>query len=383
MHEVGHNFWLTHRGILFGDSPTYTLLNPVELERNCNPNYLSSMSYTFQVQGLRKLDGIPRADYSAAQTLTGINENALPIGLGKLDYLPSYYVPFATAAGHTLADIATKHCDGTTKLDSEQMVRITGLALNTATTSPPAAGTVGIDWNGDLNTTNDYPNLAQDVSFNGTLNPLLVGNADWSFVLTKGLQQLASRRTAGGFSLNGQDNGGQDNGGQDNGGQDNGGQDNGGQDNGGQDNGGQDNGGQDNGGVDQDFPTATAYPVAAHSFDAMYIAGKTPIVRSSWGVPIVLGRTIQSFLLYKAPGQTLDATAFANKTLVQSCPANGGSPCVVRKQSPSGEPLVISYDEPKPKKGQWVYWVIVQYGSSPGVGTSLSDNSNPDPVIVQ
>jgi len=402
VHELGHNFWLTHRGSLFGNSPTYTLLNPVELERNCNPNYLSSMSYTFQVQGLRKLDGIPRADYADAQ-LAGLNESFLPKGLGTLPYLPSWYAPLASAAGHTIADIATKHCDGTPILLTDpdpihsppdadynpQMIRITGTVLNTASTDSTPLGTTPIDWNGDLNVTNDY-HITQDVTFNGIANnatndstKLLVGNADWSFVWDTaskqgiGLQQLASRRTAGGFSLNGQDNGGQDNGGQDNGGQDNGGQDNGGQDNGGQDNGGQDNGGQDNGGVDQDFATATAYPVAAHSFNAIYIAGRTPIVRSSWGVPIVLGRAIQSFLLYKAPGQTFDATAFANKTLVQSCPADGGAPCAVQKQSPSGEPLVISYDEPKPKKGQWIYWVVVQYASS-----SLSDNSNPKPIIV-
>jgi hypothetical protein len=387
VHELGHNFWLTHRGILFGESPTYTLLDPVELERNCNPNYLSSMSYLFQVQGLRKLDGIPRINFSATQIGTTIDENQLPLGLGTLDYVTSWYAPLASAmlAGHTVADIATKHCDGSTIQSSDyttQMVRITGMATNTApgTSLPPApAGTVGIDWNGDLNATNDY-HLIQDVTFNGIANngtdvtKLLVGNSDWPFVKVKGLQQLASRRTAGGLSLNGQDNGGQDNGGQDNGGQDNGGQDNGGQDNG-----GQDNGGQDNGGVDQDFATATAFPVAAHSFAASYVPAPSnnSYVHSTWIGPIVKDRVIDSYLLYKTAGTQLNSTTFANKVLVKAVPPSA-------PYCTGPENKQCAFDEPKPRKGTWIYWVIVKYVAQPASSpAALSDNSNiSNPEVV-
>ena len=44
MHELGHNFWLTHTGDLFTAPPNF--------EDNCNSEYLSVMNYLFQIPGL-------------------------------------------------------------------------------------------------------------------------------------------------------------------------------------------------------------------------------------------------------------------------------------------------------------------------------------------
>jgi hypothetical protein len=51
MHEIGHNFRLSHGGI----DATQT---------NCKPNYLSIQNYLFQLTGLRDDTGTPRLDYS-------------------------------------------------------------------------------------------------------------------------------------------------------------------------------------------------------------------------------------------------------------------------------------------------------------------------------
>jgi hypothetical protein len=50
---------------------------------------------------------------------------------------------------------------------------------------------------------------------------------------------------------------------------------------------------------------------------------------------------------------------------------------------PPGNPLFVTFNEQKPKKGTWVYWVVVQYAPSvPGQGFALSDFSNPKGVVV-
>src|SRR5262249_48371023 len=94
---------------------------------------------------------------------------------------------------------AAKHCDGTPILPTDvPMVRITGTTFFTATTIPAAPGTTPIDWNGDLNTSNDF-GLPQDVSFDGAIHngsdpALLLRSAnDWANIAI-GLQQLGSRR---------------------------------------------------------------------------------------------------------------------------------------------------------------------------------------------
>ena len=51
MHELGHNMWRSH-----GGDPT---------EPNCKPNYLSVMSYLFQLHGLLDDNGVPHLDFWA------------------------------------------------------------------------------------------------------------------------------------------------------------------------------------------------------------------------------------------------------------------------------------------------------------------------------
>src|SRR4029453_4127243 len=50
-HELGHNLGLFHGGLepVWGNKPNNTA---TDIEPNCNPNYLSSMSYLFQMHGL-------------------------------------------------------------------------------------------------------------------------------------------------------------------------------------------------------------------------------------------------------------------------------------------------------------------------------------------
>ena len=133
----------------------------------------------------------------------------------------------------------------------------------------------------------------------------------------------------GGSDIGGSDIGGSDIGGSDIGGSDIGGSDIGGSDIGGSDIGGSDIGGSDIGGADQDFQTATAYPVAANSFAAVYSnpGGKTPQVTSSWKAPIsadkdnktVGARIIQSYILYKSAGTVLDARRSQTRYWWQPC----------------------------------------------------------------
>ncbi len=154
MHETGHHFWLTHSGNPFdlqtppsGPAP----LNP--MEGNCNPNYLSIMSYSLQIDGLTTVLN-PEAvlDFSRARlgdhsyaapggSIASINEFSLPIDLtNPMGYRGTWYAPQATVHSSLGTTIAKKHCDGTVITNNAQMIRIT----------LPISGVTGIDWNGDL-----------------------------------------------------------------------------------------------------------------------------------------------------------------------------------------------------------------------------------------
>jgi hypothetical protein len=94
-HELGHTMFLWHGGepALFGDRaanpPTATFIPP-----NCKPNYLSSMSYSFQAIGLLDDNGNPYFDYSAEKH-DPIDENGLsdvPLTPGTNDYRPAWFV---------------------------------------------------------------------------------------------------------------------------------------------------------------------------------------------------------------------------------------------------------------------------------------------------
>ena len=108
MHELGHNFGRSHGGDL--------------AQLNGKPNYLSVMSYLFQLNGLfddnPEHAGIPQLDFSG-EALGALNESNLtdlPAGLvAGMDgrpprYRTSWYAPQGPG---TIGSAATKHTDGT------------------------------------------------------------------------------------------------------------------------------------------------------------------------------------------------------------------------------------------------------------------------------
>lgn len=193
MHEVGHTLTLTHGGTYYNDPinpsvPTFGL--------NCKSNFLSVMSYLFQVRGFP--DG--GIDYSG-QTLQPLDETRLNesnglgsdvlTGLGAA-HLTRWYAPPNTL-DTKVGRFATLHCDGTPIGPNEpHSVRIDG-------SLPPAPM---LDWNNNLIVPDAIePVVWQDVSFDGaTINSPdapYQGFNDWTNV---DLLQIGARENALGFS---------------------------------------------------------------------------------------------------------------------------------------------------------------------------------------
>ncbi len=191
MHEVGHNFERRHGG--------------ETLERNCKPNYVSVMSYLFQVHGM---NGGAEVDFSG-QVLNPLDEKELSDAAltvqdaaGTLPAYPTrWYAPLATSfiQGSLNVTPATKHCDGSPSLPTDvPMVRLDG----TSATAP-------IDWLNDGVV--GGPVSDQDINFDGLLTPVsttsaapngpLLGSNDWLYIRQHGLRQVGSRPNMGVFSL--------------------------------------------------------------------------------------------------------------------------------------------------------------------------------------
>jgi hypothetical protein len=156
MHELGHNFDLSHAGV-------YQLPRVAPGEPNCKPNYLSIMNYLFQLRGMYNdaFPGIPQMDYSG-EVLGSINESFLQDGplSGTPRYITGWYAP---QSAFTIGSAATKHCDGTPllrdsngNLTEPAMVRVDG---------PMLVGD-SIDWNPDPLVSST---TAQDVNFDGAV----------------------------------------------------------------------------------------------------------------------------------------------------------------------------------------------------------------------
>ncbi len=203
LHEMGHTFFLTHGGTFFPNPVQGQQINnppffPPSYGLNCNPGFLSSMNYLFQIRGFP--DG--GIDYSG-QTLPNLDETALDetLGIGSALFTNSaspaahftrWYAP-PNALDRQIGNFATRHCDGTPITDGAQMVRVDG-----STFSAP------IDWNNDGNTTDT--GLVQDVNFNdnffnspgGTnVDSPFTGFNDW---INVDLRQVGSRANTFGFS---------------------------------------------------------------------------------------------------------------------------------------------------------------------------------------
>jgi hypothetical protein len=183
LHELGHTLGLWHGGpetvrtesggwapgaIRWGTRTT-----PTVVEANCKPNYLSSMSYLFQVHGLFDDRDEIHLDFSGGAGATLVESGALPDSPLFTVPAPKYRTAWFAPAGSALverlgAPQAKRYCSGA-RFDltapPEPMARV-----HTETLSQV------IDWNGD-----GWTNSAtgQDVNFDGRLGSLH-GYDDWS-----------------------------------------------------------------------------------------------------------------------------------------------------------------------------------------------------------
>ena len=208
LHELGHTLFLSHGGTFFvngavsGQQTNQPLGEPT-VGVNCNPGYLSSMNYLFQIRGFP--DG--GIDYSG-QTLSlpGLTETTLSeiTGLGTDMFSPTataahfsrwYAPPNAldtqlqnTVGGH----FAGFHCDGSPITDGAQMVRVDGSAFF----PPGSTFSAPIDWNHNL-ALNTSLLIPQDVDFNGSTSDAFKGFNDW---VNLDLRQIGVRADAFGLS---------------------------------------------------------------------------------------------------------------------------------------------------------------------------------------
>src|SRR5882724_7501847 len=178
---------------------------------NCNPRYLSSMNYLFQIRGF---PGGGAIDYSS-QTLGLPNQASLSeaslveqAGIGNdlygtnasATHFSRWFAPpnaldmqvQSAVGGH----FAGFHCDGSPITDGAQMVRVDG------STFFPAGSTFSapIDWNHNL-TVDSSELVWQDVNFNGSSSSspdaAFPGFNDW---INLDLRQIGARADAFGFS---------------------------------------------------------------------------------------------------------------------------------------------------------------------------------------
>ena len=198
-HELGHNLELFHGGVepIWGnkaaDTATY-------IEPNCKPNYLSSMSYMFQVHGLFNDADVINLNYSGPAS-ANLNETAtLNDGLSAVGpYRYAWFTPAGSAlAAQQGVAAATRFCSGD-KFDPASppasMARVVAASTTSVTPAPGIACTT--DWNGDLTCNNA---LSPDVNFDGTLTASLKGYDDWSRALTR-LNQIGAGRRVGKIGL--------------------------------------------------------------------------------------------------------------------------------------------------------------------------------------
>jgi VCBS repeat-containing protein len=177
LHELGHNFGLWHGGVpaIWGDKRLGTTSY---VEPNCKPNYFSSMSYLFQVHGLRDDFGGIHLDYSSSAQPT-VDEMGLsdgPLGPTSPPYAPTWFAPSGSPLAQNLGgSSATRFCNGA--------------PFNPA--SPPASMTrvqalstdASIDWDGDPATSgaiNANVNFDGTATGSGVITSALYGFDDWS-----------------------------------------------------------------------------------------------------------------------------------------------------------------------------------------------------------
>ena len=217
LHELGHTLFLTHGGTFFpkgsvvsseplAGQQTNSALEPANYGLNCNPGFLSSMNYLFQIRGFP--DG--GIDYSS-QTLPSVSELALneQTGLGTDIYnagQPAHLTRWFAVPSAIDTQLGTRtsqaHCDGTPTAKEEKLL----VRVDENPIFKPM-----IDWNNDLIIPNRTQPVAwQDVNFNGSVfaspdppaSPAfndMQGFNDW---VNLDLRQIGARSNAFGSSGN-------------------------------------------------------------------------------------------------------------------------------------------------------------------------------------
>lgn len=185
LHELGHNANLWHggRAAIFGDQAHGTATS---VEPNCKPNYLSVMSYMFQVHGLFDEQDRPHVDYSD-RAHAPLNESALVEG--PLSPFPKYRVTWFAPVDSELATFqgspaAKRFCNGAPfpmAPPDPPYGRVRALTTSTA-----------INWDG-----NPGPSGAVDIDFNGATDQVFEGFNDWENLR---LDQIRAARFARIFS---------------------------------------------------------------------------------------------------------------------------------------------------------------------------------------
>jgi hypothetical protein len=159
VHEMGHHLYLWHGGwpAFFGDKDAD---EDTVIEPNCKPNYLSSMSYMFQVHGLYTNAGAIELNYSGGEHAERNESSLTDSPITSAAYRAAWYAPFAsTLAQDQGATVpASRFCSGT-RFDPLAPTAPAPMARVLADTTSGF-----IDWNGDL-TQNSATN--QDVNFTG------------------------------------------------------------------------------------------------------------------------------------------------------------------------------------------------------------------------
>jgi hypothetical protein len=195
LHELGHNLELYHGGAAnTWNSSALT----IQREANCKPNYLSVMSYIFQMPGL--LDDLGNAHYRySKEDNSDLFENSIVDGFippNPLPFRTAWFAPLTAQTALFGSSVAQRYCSGgqfgtTVPVDT---VRLDG---------PLVAQK--IDWllNGqDLNA------ISLDVNFDGATNvsPIeLRGFNDWDNLR---LDQVGGGKGAFGFSAGSTGDGG-------------------------------------------------------------------------------------------------------------------------------------------------------------------------------
>jgi hypothetical protein len=173
MHELGHNFELTHAGA--PQTPA---------EPNCKPNYMSVMNYLFQLRGLFNdaEPGVPHMDFSG-EALSAIDENFPAEGFSfgaAARYQSGWYAPQGPG---TIGTPARGYCTGGAfpNPPPAPMVRVDASSV---------AGP--IDWNLHASAA-----FAQDLNFDGALaSPLNAGSNDWASLRLESGRLAPERRRA-------------------------------------------------------------------------------------------------------------------------------------------------------------------------------------------